>query len=656
MPDELPRGAIVHRPSPETIANSHLTRFAAFLRDSLGLEFDGYAELHDWSVADPSGFWRAIWDYFEIESPDVPQAIVEPRSMPGARWFPGARLNYAAHALRAAPESIALVGRDESGQRRQLTYAELSSHVAGCRAGLRRLGVARGDRVAGYLPNCIEAVVAFLATASLGAIWSSCPPEFGTQSVLDRFAQIEPKVLIAVDGYAYGGRWFERGAEVDEIRSGLAALQALVLLRRSAQPAIEHRCTFAELCHGAAEPEGEPAFVQVEFEHPLWILYSSGTTGTPKAIVHGHGGIVLEHCKILALHSDLGPGDRFFWYSTTGWMMWNYLVSGLLRGCTVVLYEGNPAFPDLGALWRMAGEERLDYFGTSAPFLMTCRDSGLKPAELIDLSTLRAVGSTGAPLPPEGYDWVYANVNQTLHLGSVSGGTDLCTAFVTSCPWLPVRRGELQCSALGAAVEAFDPLGQRVRGHVGELVLTQPMPSMPVFFWADAGGARYRASYFEDIPTVWRHGDWLVQFEDGGAIISGRSDATLNRGGVRMGTSEFYRVVEALPDVEDSLVVDVGSVGNEGVLWLFIVPRPGVAWGPDNERELKAVLRRRLSPRHVPDKIREVAEIPYTLSGKKLELPVKRALSGEPLGSVASPGTLRNPRALADLLARARTD
>ncbi len=653
--NEDSRGKVLYAPTSEQVQASRLTDFARFAEKGAGRHFADYAQLHGWSVEDISGFWQAIWEYFDIQSPHEVTTVVTSMVMPGAHWFPGVDVNYARQALRWADDGVAVVALDEAGARLELSYGELKRQVASCRAGLARLGVGKGDRVAGYLPNCAEAVVAFLASASLGAIWSSCPPEFGAKSVLDRFEQIAPKVLIAADTSRYGGRSFDKTTQVDEVRRGLSNLAALVVLRRQPGPSgVEDALDFDVTLGVSAAPDQLVDFDWVEFEHPLWILYSSGTTGKPKPIVHGHGGILLEHCKMMALHGDLGPGDRFFWYSTTGWMMWNYLLGGLLVGATIVLYDGSPAFPDLGALWRMIERERLTCFGTSAPFIMTCRDQQLVPREFADVSSLHTLGSTGAPLPPEGFHWVYDQVSPNLALASVSGGTDLCTAFVAGSPWHAVRAGELQCSALGADVRAFDSTGSPILGELGELVITKPMPSMPLYFWGDDDGKRYHASYFEDFEGVWRHGDWLRQFADGSAVIYGRSDATLNRGGVRMGTSEFYRVVEALPEVKDSLVVELAGAGHQSKLWLFVQLSLGTQMDTQVERAIKQHLREQLSPRHVPDEICEVPEVPYTLSGKKLELPVKRILGGAALDSAVNPGTMKNPEALRDLVLRAK--
>lgn len=643
MDQEL-RGRVLFTPSAAAIESAQLTRFCQFLAATRGLQFEGtpserYAALHHWSVTELGQFWSAIAEFFGVVWRKPPGAALEQATMPFAEWFPGSRINYAEQALRIR-DGLAVIAVSEGGDRQEFTYAELRDQVSRCRAGLKRCGVGVGDRVAGYLPNTVEAVVALLATASLGAIWTSCPPEFGASSVLDRFKQIEPKVLIAASGYRYGGKWHDRSAEVLRIHSQLPGKVTLIMLGDSAG---------AESPWASLLAEDEPIeFEPVPFSHPLWILYSSGTTGTPKAIVHGHGGIVLEHLKVLGLHTDLGPEDRFFWFSTTGWMMWNYLVGGLLLGSTIVLYDGSPTAPDLSRLWQMAQAERVSYFGASAPYLMACRAHKLDLSKF-DLSSIRGVGSTGAPLPAEGFEWVYEQLGPRLMLGSASGGTDLCTAFVLGCPWLPVRSGELQCAALGASVQALSSDGTRVIGSVGELVLTEPMPCMPVCFWNDPDGSRLRASYFEPWPQVWRHGDWLCQYADGGAVIFGRSDATLNRGGVRMGTSEFYRVVEELPFVADSLVVDTSELGHEGKLWLFVVLKAGVTDEAALFAELRSAIKRELSPRHVPDHFVAISEVPYTLSGKKLEIPVKRLLKGEAPEVAVNLGTLKNPNALVEL-------
>ncbi len=641
---EQRRGRVLWRPSEEDRRRSRIGRYMRWLAEERGLAFDGYDDLWRWSVTDLDAFWRSIWDHFRLESPDPVGAALEDPVMPGTRWFPGVRLNYAAHALRSEPDGPALIALSQTRPRRELSMAELRDQVARCRAGLRRLGVGPGDRVAAYLPNVPEAVVALLATASLGAVFSSCAPEFGVRSVVDRLRQIEPAVLLAVDGYRYGDKRVDRRAEVAAIRAELPSLRATVQVPYLDPDAeLEGAVGWDELVAEHEELDTEP----VPFDHPLYVLYSSGTTGLPKPIVHGHGGIVVEHHKVLALHNDLGPGDRFLWFTTTGWMMWNYLVSGLLVGATPVLFDGDPGHPDLAALWRTAADEGVTFFGTSAPFLMACRKAGIRPAEAADLGALRAVGSTGAPLPAAGFEWVYEAVKGDLLLSSISGGTDVCTAFVGGCPLVPVRAGEISCRYLGAKVEAYDEAGRSVVGEQGELVVTAPMPSMPVGFWGDEDGARYRAAYFERHPGVWTHGDWVTFQPDGACTITGRSDATLNRGGVRMGTAELYAVVEALPEVADSLVVHLEDPeGGPGRLLLFVTPAPGVEVDDALRRRIAGALRTQLSPRHVPDEIRAVPGVPRTLSGKKLEVPVKRILTGEDPDAAASRGSLANPEVL----------
>jgi acetoacetyl-CoA synthetase len=574
--------------------------------------------------------------------------------MPGAQWFAGASLNWAEHALRLIDrntDDVVVVGRSQTRERVTLTVAELRDQVARARTGLQRLGVRRGDRVAAFMPNVPEGLVALLATASLGAIWTSCAPEFGVRSVVDRFSQVEPTVLIAIDGYRYGSRTVERTDEVAAIRSALPGLQSIVALPYLDPDAsrIPDSVPWDELLkeHGPLE------FDQVPFDHPLYILYSSGTTGLPKPIVHGHGGILLEHLKIHALHHDLGADDRFFWFTTTGWMMWNYLVSGLLVDSSLVLYDGSPADPDLGTLWRLVAEEGVTYFGASAPYLMACRKDGLAPGSVADLSGLRGLGSTGSPLPAEGFRYVYEAVSSSVHLQSVSGGTDVCTAFVGASPLVPVWEGEISCRHLGCAVDAFASDGRPLVGEQGELVITAPMPSMPVAFWGDADMARYRDAYFTEFPGVWRHGDWITITVRGSCVITGRSDATLNRGGVRIGTSEFYAVVEGFAEVADSVVIHLEDADR---LLLFVAMRAGSTLTDELRSRLVGELRRQLSPRHVPDEISEVPAIPRTLSGKKLEVPIKRILTGSPADVAASRGSLVNPESLDAFVSLAASD
>jgi acetoacetyl-CoA synthetase len=639
---------VLWSPPPDVRARTRVGSYLRFLEEKRALAFPDYRSLWAWSVSDLDGFWSSVWEFFGVRSATPYETVLTHRAMPGTRWFPGASLNYAEHVVAGAGQAgdgPAVLARSQTRAPVDLSGADLADQVARARAGLMRLGVGRGDRVVAYLPNIPETLVAFLATASLGAVWASCAPEFGTRSVLDRLRQIEPKVLLAVDGYRYGSRTVDRTTEVAAIRDGLPGLAATVAVPYlEADPArLPGVVPWDELVAEAAPA----AFDPVPFDHPLYILYSSGTTGLPKPIVHGHGGILLEHQKALALHHDLGPGDRLFWFSTTGWMMWNLLISGLAVGSALVLYDGDPGWPDLSTLWRLAEETGTTYYGASAPFLLSCRKAGLTPRRDFDLTRLRGVGSTGAPLPPEGFRYVYEEIAPDGLLASASGGTDMCTAFVGMSPLLPVWEGEISCPYLGAKVEAFDPDGRPVVGEQGELVITEPMPSMPVGFWGDGDGERYRAAYFEDFPGVWRHGDWVTFTERGSCVISGRSDATLNRGGVRLGTAEFYSVVESFPEVADSLVVHLEDAGGgAGRLLLFVVTAEDADLDDDLRTRLAAELRRHLSPRHVPDAVYAVPAVPRTLSGKRLEVPVKRILTGTPAEVAASRGALANPDSL----------
>ncbi|MFJ6670310.1 acetoacetate--CoA ligase [Actinosynnema sp. NPDC091369] len=643
---------VLWRPDPDRVQDSRMAAFRSWLASTKGLDLPDYESLWQWSTSDLEGFWGAIAEFFEVVFHSAPTRVLEAPVMPGASWFPGATLNYAEHALRGPDDALAVVFHREDGLSSQLTYGELRRRVAAVRAGFESLGVRRGDRVVALVPNSPEALIAFLAAASLGATWSSCSPDFGARAIADRFTQISPTVLVAVDGYRYNGRAFDVRPTVEKLRSEIPSLRATVVVDYVGGTPLPGAVTWDSLL--SAHADAPLVFEPVPFDHPLWVLYSSGTTGLPKGIVQGHGGIVLEHLKMLALHSDLGPGDRFFWFTTTGWMMWNFLVSGLLVGSTIVLFDGSPAHPDLNVLWHLAEQHRVTYFGTSAPYIQSCLKEDLHPAERHDLTGLRVVGSTGAPLTPEGFRWIASAVGPDLQIASVSGGTDLCTAFVAAAPDLPVWLGELSCRALGAAVESYSEAGEPVVEEVGELVITKPMPSMPVFFWGDEDGSKLRDAYFSTFEGVWRHGDWIRITDRGSAVIYGRSDSTLNRGGVRMGTSEFYRVVEGMPGVVDSLVIDTSGAGRtDGELLCFLVLDEDVAL-PDLEPKLKSELRTNLSPRHVPNRFVAVAEIPRTLNGKKCEVPVKKILAGTPPERAVSLDALRNPAALDPFLDLAR--
>jgi acetoacetyl-CoA synthetase len=646
---ETTEGTLLWEPSEEFRENSRISRYLKWLEDEKGYSFDDYGELWEWSVTDLEGFWASMWEFCEVEASRPYEKVLAKREMPGAEWFTGAELNYAEHVFRnARPDEPALVHKAELRPLDQTSWVELREKVGAVAAGLKGMGVERGDRVVAYLSNVPEAVVAFLACASLGAVWSSCSPDFGVGSVTDRFAQIEPKVLFAVDGYRYGGKDFDRTEAVAKIQDEIPTLEkTIVLPYLNAEPdldALHNVIVWDELL---AENEGaELSFEQVPFDHPLWVLYSSGTTGLPKAIVHSQGGILLEHLKKVYLHIDLGLGDRFFWFTTTGWMMWNLLVSSLLAGATATLYDGNPGHPDMNALWEFAEETGMTHFGTSASYLTSCMNAGIEPGRNFDLSALKGVGSTGSPLPPEGFEWVYGNVKEDLWLYSTSGGTDLCTAFVGGVPLLPVHAGELQARSLGMSVQAFDEEGNPVVDEVGELVITQPAPPMPIYLWNDPEGDRYRESYFDVYPGVWRHGDWIKIKHSGSCVIYGRSDSTINRGGIRMGTSEIYSAVEKVEEVQDSLVIDIHKSDGSAFMPLFVVLNEGTELDDDLKDKIKHSIRENASPRHVPNEVFAVPDIPKTLNGKKLEVPVKKILSGTPPEEAASKDSLSNPESL----------
>ncbi|RRR70399.1 MAG: acetoacetate--CoA ligase [Candidatus Viridilinea halotolerans] len=627
---------------------SNLWAYMTWLRQTRGLEFVSYDAVWRWSVAHVEDFWASIWDYFQIQAATPYREVLAERRMPGAQWFSGATLNYVEHVFRQAnADHPALLFQAERHALMTLSWAELRAQVAGVAATLRGLGVGPGDRVVGYLPNIPHALVAFLATASLGAIWSSCSPDFGSPSVIDRFRQIEPKVLVTVDGYNYGGKAHDRRTTVAEIQTALPTLQTTIFIPYlDPQAAPEGLQGTIVSWASALNTSGELHCVPVPFDHPLWVLYSSGTTGLPKPIVQSHGGILIQHLKELSLHLDLKRGERFFWFTTTGWMMWNLLVGGLLVGSTIVLYDGSPGHPDMGVLWQLAAAAGITFFGTSAGYLTALMKSEVLPGQQYDLSRLKGLGSTGSPLPPEGFAWAYAKIKADLWLASISGGTDICGCFVAGTPLLPVYSGEIQCRALGVDVQALDTDGNQVFGTMGELVVATPMPSMPIYFWNDPDGRRYRESYFELYPGKWRHGDWIVINERGGVVIYGRSDSTINRQGVRMGSSEIYRVVEALPEVLDSLVIDLEGLGGASYMPLFVVLRAGLDLDAAITQKIKQAIRTALSPRHVPDEIFAIPDVPRTLSGKKLEVPVKKILMGVPVAQAANPDSLKNPELL----------
>jgi acetoacetyl-CoA synthetase len=631
------QGTLLWEPPDELVERATMTRYMRWLESERGLSFDDYDALWRWSTEEIEAFWASIWEFFDVRSSY--DEVLADASMPGAKWFTGAEISYPEHIFRDKPgDRVAIRHASELRDPGEWTWDELRSQTARVRAGLKAMGIDRGDRVVAYMPNIPETIAAFLATASLGAVWSSCSPDFGARSVVDRFAQIEPKVLLTVDGYRYGGKDHDRSELIERVRGEM--------------PSLEHTVTLGYLDGDGGDwdevfpdTDDELEFERVPFDHPMWVLYSSGTTGLPKAIVHSQGGILIEHLKKHNLHVDAQEGDRVFWFTTTGWMMWNFLVGMLLTEASIVLYDGNPATPDMGALWDLAEETGVTCFGTSAAYLAACMKAEVEPAKGRDLSALRSVGSTGSPLAPEGFEWVYDQLGKETWLFSTSGGTDMCTAFVGGVPLLPVYRGELQGRSLGAKVEAYDEDGNAVIDEVGELVITEPMPSMPIYFWDDEDGEKLRESYFDMYPGVWRHGDWIRITDRGTAVITGRSDSTINRGGIRMGTAEIYRAVLALDEITDALVVDIAK-GDDAWMPLFVVLKEGTELDDDLKKAIAKRIREDCSPRHVPSEVFAVEEVPRTLSGKVLEVPVKKILTGTPADKAASRDSLQNPESL----------
>jgi len=655
----LNEGDLLWTPSPERIAKSNVTAYMRWLEKERGLKFSNYEQLWRWSSTDLEAFWQSIWDYFHVQSSAAHERVLADRRMPGAKWFPGARLNYAQNVLRhERPNADALMYLNERAPLDRMSWEDLGSKVRILATQLRSMGVRPRDRVAAYMPNIPEAIIAMLATTSIGAIWSSVGPDFGTRGVLDRFSQLSPKVLFCVDGYQYGGKPFDRRAEVQKILGQLPSIENVVYLpylnREDREPLSSKAVFWSDLLKGPAVAAAGFQFEQVPFDHPLWILFSSGTTGLPKPICHGHGGIILEQLKHLAFNFEMHPRERLFFFTTTGWMMWNFLASSLLSNVVPVLYDGNPAWPDADVLWKMVDDSGTSLFGTSPTYVAALQKGGFVPREKYKLTTLEGVTLAGSPVTPECMEWFYENVKKDLWVASGSGGTDVCTGFVGGVSILPVYAGEIQARALGAAVYAFNERGESVVNEVGELVMTEPMPSMPVCFWNDPDNKRYLESYFQEYPGVWRHGDFFRINERGGCFVLGRSDATLNRHGVRIGTAEVYRSLATLPEVDDSLIVNLDLPHGKFFMPLFVKLKEGIKLDEALADRLRATLRREYSPRHVPDRIYQVDSIPFTLTGKKMEVPVRRILMGTAPEKAANRDAVANPHALDYFIAYAK--
>ena len=657
MTDAVQDSRLLWQPSPEQIKASTLDHYQTWLEQQYGVPKATYEALWQWSVDHVDDFWKSIWQYFDVQADGRIDPVLADRTMPGAQWFPNASLNYAEHVFRNATDaSPALISRREETGVEEVSWARLQRDVGALAASLRRLGIGKGDRVVSYMPNRPETVMAFLACASIGAIWSSCAPDMGVRVVTDRFQQIEPKLIFVIDSYSYNGKQHDRVALVSELLEALPTVQHVVhvpgpMADREGGVVWRGRVAWADL---VAEP-APLQFERVPFAHPLWIVYSSGTTGLPKAIVHSHGGIILTHQRTMALQHDLREGDRLLFLGGTGWIVWNLQVGGLLVGATVILYDGNPAWPENTTLWRFMDDYGVTLFGCGAAYLINCMKDKLQPNAFARLEALRSINATGSPLPTDAFEWAYENVKADLWLASISGGTDIASGFVACAPILPVHSGEIQCRELGVAAYAFNEQGEPVVDEVGELVITEPMPSMPVCFWNDPGNQRYLDSYFDTFPGKWRHGDWIRFTPRGTSVIYGRSDSTINRFGIRMGTAEIYRVVEALPEVRDSMVVDLEFLGRPSFMPLFVVLHDGQTLTDDLSKRIADEIRTKASPRHVPNQIYQVSDIPRTLTGKKMEVPVRRLLLGSPAEKVAHPDAMANPQSLAFFVALAKT-
>lgn len=636
---------VLWSPDETTKKNANISRYMEWLAETRQLYFTDYESLHKWSVSHIADFWKSISAYCGVIFHQPYSEVVSNDPMPHTQWFRGSTLNYAEHIFsKATNQHPAIYFQSELCALTPISWQQLQNQTAALQSWFIRQGIQTGDRIAAYLPNIPEATIAMLATVATGAVWTSCSPDFGADSVIERLQQIAPRILIAADGYGYNGKIFDRREAVSAIKAALPSVEKLILVSYTGAAASGQASADTIQWADIMQADASPLFFEpVPFGHPIWVLYSSGTTGAPKAITHSHGGVLLEHLKYILFHNDVKPGENYFWFTTTGWMMWNYLNAVLLSGATIVLFDGNPGYPNLHTLWQLAAQLPIHHFGTSAPFLMACKKAGLEPMETYNLTALRSISSTGSPLPAEGFTYVYEKIKKDLWLISMSGGTDVCTAFVGGTILKPVTEGVIQCRALGCDMYAYDEAGNQLWDTVGEMVIAQPMPSMPVFFWNDAFGEKYFSSYFEIFPGVWSHGDWVTISTTGEVVISGRSDATLNRQGVRIGTAEIYRAVDKILAIKDSLIVNIELPQGGDYMPLFVVMQEGQSLTEEIIQSVKSILRKEYSPRHVPDKIIVVPDIPYTISGKKLELPVKKILMGKKVNT----GAVRNPEALA---------
>ena len=637
---------VLWRPTADFINNSNLKAYEQWLQKEYQLSVENYEQLWQWSIDELEDFWESLIHYFNIELQGEYQQVVDTRQMPGAKWFEGTTLNYAAHIFRqATDERPALIFQNEK-ERKEISWQTLQVEVQAVQQFLIRAGVKKGDCIAGYLPNIPAAISCFLAVNSLGAVWTCCSPDFGEPTVIERFTQIQPKLLITVDGYQYGGKGFSRLDNIHNIRKAIPSIQQTIFIPYLDQSATLTDSIYWQIILDELNPEKALAFTKVPFSHPIWVLYSSGTTGKPKAITHSHGGCLLEQYKYLAFHNDVKKGEHYFWFSTTGWMMWNFLQSTMLLGAIPVLFDGNPAYPNMRTLWQLAADLPIHHFGVSAPYLTACMKQDLRIGKELDISAMRSIGSTGAPLPPEVFEWIYEAVKEDIWLCSMSGGTDVCTAFVGGNPYLPVHKGYIQSRSLGVALYGYDEAGNRVESDLGEMVIEQPMPSMPIYFWNDPQQERYRSSYFEEYPNKWRHGDWINIHPNGSLIIQGRSDATLNRNGIRIGTAEIYGVLDKISPIKDSLILNLEQANGEDIMPLFVVLNEGHEFSETLIKTIKKELRTKCSPRHVPNRFIEVKDIPYTLSGKKMEVPVKKLLIGKTKPENINRDAIRNPAAM----------